>query len=58
VLLSERTSRLGLLSTGWRILAVFHFPLLVDKVGHVIGLGFGVVLPLMLLFLTGSHQLS
>jgi hypothetical protein len=41
-----------------RILAVFHFPLLVDKVGHVIGLGFGVVLPLMVFFLTGSRQLS
>jgi hypothetical protein len=40
-----------------RILAVFHFPLLVDKVGHVIGLGFGVVLPLMV-FSSRDHANS
>ena len=35
-----------------------HYPLLVDKVGNAVSLGFVVLLPLILLFLDGSRRAS
>ena len=35
-----------------------HYPLMVDKVGNVVSLGFVVLLPLALLVLDGSNRVS
>lgn len=35
-----------------------HYPLLINKVGNVVSLGFVVLLPLVLLFLDGSRRAS